>query len=56
MSYQKLLKTIAKENKTTEKAVDYEMRKALKSAGINIEPSIFISLISSKVKKTISHN
>lgn len=56
MSYQKLLKTIAEENRTTEKAVDYEMRKALKSAGINIEPAIFISLVTSKVKKTISRN
>lgn len=55
MSYKKLLNKIAKENGTTAKDVDNEMRMALKMAGLDIEPAAFISLVSTKVKNDCFH-
>lgn len=51
MRYQRLLELVAKENNTTPKKVEKEMRKALQIAGYDIEPAIFIALAASKVKK-----
>ncbi len=51
MSYQKILKQVAKENNTTPKEVDAEIRKAIEMAGYDIEPALFISLVATKVKK-----
>lgn len=56
MRYQRLLEQVAKENNTTPKKIENEMGKALKIAGYDIEPEIFIALASSKVKKTIYRN
>ncbi len=56
MGYQRLLEKIAKENNTTPKEVEKEMREALKAAGYDIEPAVFIALAASKVKKTIYRN
>lgn len=56
MRYQKLLEQVAKEYNTTPKEVDAEMRKALQLAGYKIEPAVFISLATSKIKKTIYRN
>lgn len=54
--YQRLLEHVAKENNTTPKKVENEMRKALQTAGYDIEPEIFIALAASKTKKTIYRN
>lgn len=56
MRYQRLLEQVAKENNTTPEKVENEMRKALKAAGYDIEPAVFIALAASKVKKTIYRN
>lgn len=53
MRYQSLLEKIANENNTTPEEVEKEMREALKAAGYDIEPAVFIALAASKVKKTI---
>lgn len=56
MRYQRLLEQVAKDNNTTPKEVENEMRKALQIAGYDIEPEIFIALAASKAKKTIYRN
>lgn len=56
MRYQRLLEQVAKDNNTTPKEVENEMRKALQIAWYDIEPAIFIALAASKVKKTIYRN
>ncbi len=56
MRYQMLLERVAKEYNTTPGEVKKEMREALKAAGCDIEPTIFIALAASKVKKTIYRN
>lgn len=53
MRYQRLLEQVAKENNTSPKEVENEMRKALQEAGLEIEPSVFIALVTTKVRKTI---
>lgn len=56
MSYQKLLKQVAREHNTTPQEVDSEMRTALQMAGYDIEPAMFIALATTKAKKTIHRN
>jgi hypothetical protein len=56
MSYQKLLEQVAREHNTTPQEVDSEMRKALQTAGYDIEPAMFIALATAKAKKTIHRN
>lgn len=56
MSYQRILERVAAMNNTTPDEVDKEMRKAISEAGYDIEPAAFISLVSSKVKKTMYRN
>lgn len=56
MRYQRLLERVAKEYNTTPEEVEKEMREALKAAGYDIEPAVFIALAASKVKKTIYRN
>lgn len=56
MRYQILLEQVAKENNTTTEKFENEMRKSLQIAGYDIEPSIFIALAASNVKKTIYRN
>lgn len=53
MSYQKLLEQVAREHNITPEEVDSEMRTALKMAGYDIEPSMFITLAAAKIKETI---
>lgn len=53
MRYQRLLEQVAKENNTSPKEVENEMRKALQEAGLDIEPSVFIALVTTKARKTI---
>lgn len=56
MSYQKLLKQVAREHNTTPEDVDSGMRTALQMAGYDIEPAMFIALATAKAKKTIYRN
>lgn len=56
MSYNELLEAVAKKENTTPEEVDKEMRAALKMAGREMDPALFISLVSAKVKKTICRN
>lgn len=51
MSYQKLLIEVAKEHSTTPEEIEKEMAKAINAAGLDIEPSLFIAIVSSKLKK-----
>lgn len=53
MRYQRLLEQVAKDNNTTPKEVENEMRKAVQAAGLDIDPSVFIALVTTKVRKTI---
>ena len=53
MRYQRLLEQVAKDNNTTPEKVVNEMRKAIQEAGLDIEPSVFIALVTTKVRKTI---
>lgn len=56
MRYQRLLERVEKEYNTTPEEVEKEMREALKAAGYDIEPAVFIALAASKAKKTIYRN
>ncbi len=51
MDYKKLLQVVADEYKTTPEDVEKEIRDAIKSAGLDITPQLFIALITAKVKK-----
>ncbi|MBE6719181.1 MAG: hypothetical protein E7571_00815 [Ruminococcaceae bacterium] len=53
MSYKKLLKMVAAEYNTTPKEVDSEIRAAIKAAGYDMEPELFIALAASKVSSAI---
>lgn len=54
MNYIKIVERIATENNTTPEEVDMEIRKALDAAQITIEPDLFISMVASKLGKTLS--
>ena len=51
MKYKKLLREVAKEHNTTPNEVDAEIRAAIKAAGLNVPPQIFITMCAEKVKK-----
>ena len=50
MNYKMVINLIAAENNTTPDEVDAEIRKAIKAAGYDIEPEMFIALSVAKVK------
>ena len=50
MNYKKLLNLVATEHNTTPEEVDREMRNAINAAGYNMEPELFIALVTAKVK------
>ena len=54
MNYKQMLKIIAKTHNTTPEEVDREMRAAIKTAGYDISPEVFISLVVGKVKGEMS--
>ena len=54
MNYNELLQTVADEYNTTPKEVESEMKNAIKAAGYNISPQLFISLCAAKLKDDIS--
>jgi len=51
MGYRKLLKAVAKQENTTPKEVDREIRAAIKAAGLDMHPATFIAMCAAKVKK-----
>lgn len=55
MNYKKILEKVAKQHNTKIEAVDLEIRNAIKAAGLDIEPSIFITLVTEKVKNEINN-
>lgn len=50
MSYKEIIKTVAKEYNTTAGEVDKEIRLAIKSAGLQMEPADFIAMVSTIAK------
>lgn len=50
MSYKEIIKTVAKEYNTTAEEVDKEIRLAIKSTGLQMEPTDFIAMVSTMVK------
>ena len=55
MKYKEMLKMVARQENTTPEKVDKEIRKAIKSADININPEAFIKMCAMKIK-TIYRN
>lgn len=51
MKYKKILREVAREYNTTPEEVDSEIRAAIKAAGLNMSPQLFISMCATKVKK-----
>lgn len=54
MSYNTLLKKVAKEHNKTPEEVDKEIREAIKYTGMDIEPEAFIAMMSAKVKSQMN--
>ena len=54
MEYKSLLQAVADEFKTTPDEVEAEMKKAIKAAGYDISPQLFISLCAAKAIDDIS--
>lgn len=54
MKYKEMLKMVARQENTTPKKVDKEIRKAIKLAGIDINPEAFIKMCAMKIKDDIS--
>lgn len=50
MRYKEIIQTVAKEYNTTANEVDKEIRLAIKSAGLQMEPADFIAMVSTLVK------
>ena len=51
MDFKELLKLTAEEYGTTPAEVEKEMKKAIKAAGLDLSPQIFISLCIDRIKK-----
>lgn len=51
LDYKKILQTVATEYKTTPAEVEKEINEAIKAAGLNITPQLFIAICVAKVKK-----
>ena len=54
MTYNKLLKMLAAEYNTTPDKVEKEMRAAIRAAGYDMEPELFIALAAEKVNSEIN--
>ena len=55
MSYQNMLEKIAKQHNTTAEEVDAEIRNAITATGLDIEPSVFIALVTGKAKNELNN-
>ena len=51
MDFKELLKLTAEEYGTTPSEVEKEMKEAIKAAGLDLSPQIFISLCIDRIKK-----
>ena len=51
MNYKRMLQLVAKEYHTTPEEVEAEIKEAIKAAGLDMSPQLFISLCVAKVKK-----
>ena len=51
LDYKKILQSVADEYNTTPEDVEKEIKDAIKSAGLNITPQLFIALVTAKIKK-----
>ena len=51
MDYKKILQAVADEYNTTPEEVEKEIKDAIRSAGLNITPQLFIAIVTAKVKK-----
>lgn len=51
MNYRRMLQLVAKEYHTTPEEVEAEIKEAIKAAGLDMSPQLFISLCVAKVKK-----
>ena len=51
MNYKRMLQLVAKEYHTTPDEVEAEIKEAIKAAGLDMSPQLFISLCVAKVKK-----
>ena len=51
LDYKKILQTVAAEYKTTPAKVEKEINEAIRAAGLNITPQLFIAICVAKVKK-----
>lgn len=56
MNYQEILEQIARKHNTASEEIEAEMRKALRLAGYDIEPAVFIAIATTKAEKTIYRN
>ena len=54
MNYEKLLQLVAEEYNTTPKEVEKEIKNAIKIAGYDMEPGLFIALCAKKAMDDIS--
>ena len=51
MNYKRMIQLVAKEYNTTPDEVEAEIKEAVKAAGLDMSPQLFISLCVAKVKK-----
>ena len=51
MNYKRMLQLVAKEYNTTPDEVEAEIKQAIKAAGLDMSPQLFIALCVAKVKK-----
>ena len=51
MNYKMMLQTVAKEYNTTPEEVEAGIKEAIKAAGLDMSPQLFISLCVAKVRK-----
>ena len=51
MNYKRMLQLVAKEYHTTPDEVEAEIKEAIKAAGLDMSPQLFISLCVAKIKK-----
>ena len=51
MNYKRILQLVAKEYNTTPDEVEAEIKEAIKAAGLDMSPQMFIALCGAKVKK-----
>ncbi len=56
MNYKMMLRVVAEEYNTTPKEVEDGIKEAIKAAGYDMSPQLFIALCAAKVKGEISNS